>query len=85
MKSPIGYLFDETQFVLDVYGCGNNFTTGRHFSIMLAVVLVFAMYSVLVMLYVEQVTICTVRSTESHTKRDYAGTLSAAARFRTSW
>ena len=30
MKGPLGYLFDETQFVMDVYGSGNNFTHGHY-------------------------------------------------------
>jgi tubulin epsilon len=29
MKGPLGYLFDETQFVMDVYGSGNNFAHGH--------------------------------------------------------
>mmetsp|Transcript_17407 Transcript_17407/g.29171 ORF Transcript_17407/g.29171 Transcript_17407/m.29171 type:complete len:496 (+) Transcript_17407:153-1640(+) len=29
MKSPLGSLFDETQFVMDVYGAGNNFAHGN--------------------------------------------------------
>jgi tubulin epsilon len=28
MKSPLGSLFDDTQFVMDVYGSGNNFAQG---------------------------------------------------------
>ena len=28
MRSPLGALFDETQFVMDVYGAGNNFAHG---------------------------------------------------------
>lgn len=30
MKSPISSLFDETQFVMDVYGAGNNFAHGHY-------------------------------------------------------
>ena len=29
MKSPLGSLLDETQFVMDVYGAGNNFAHGN--------------------------------------------------------
>jgi tubulin epsilon len=29
MKSPLGSLFDEAQFVMDVYGAGNNFAHGH--------------------------------------------------------
>ena len=29
MRSPLGSLFDETQFVMDVYGAGNNFAHGH--------------------------------------------------------
>jgi tubulin epsilon len=29
MRSPLGALFDETQFVMDVYGAGNNFAHGH--------------------------------------------------------
>lgn len=29
MKGPLGHLFDETQFVMDVYGSGNNFAHGH--------------------------------------------------------
>lgn len=29
MKGPLGHLFDETQFVMDVYGAGNNFAHGH--------------------------------------------------------
>lgn len=29
MKGPLGYLFDETQFVMDVYGSSNNFAHGH--------------------------------------------------------
>ena len=28
MRSPLGVLFDETQYVMDVYGSGNNFAHG---------------------------------------------------------
>lgn len=31
MKSPLASLFDETQFVMDVYGSGNNFAHGNRF------------------------------------------------------
>ena len=31
MRSPLGSLFDETQFVMDVYGSGNNFAHGHYF------------------------------------------------------
>lgn len=30
MRGPLGYLFDDTQFVMDVYGSGNNFTHGHY-------------------------------------------------------
>ena len=30
MRSPLGSLFDETQFVMDVYGSGNNFAHGHY-------------------------------------------------------
>ena len=30
MKSPLGALFDETQYVMDVYGAGNNFAQGHY-------------------------------------------------------
>jgi tubulin epsilon len=29
MRSPLGSLFDDTQFVMDVYGAGNNFAHGH--------------------------------------------------------
>ena len=29
MRGPLGSLFDETQFVMDVYGSGNNFSHGH--------------------------------------------------------
>lgn len=29
MKSPLGELFESTQFVMDVYGSGNNFAQGH--------------------------------------------------------
>ncbi len=29
MRSPLGSLFDDTQFVMDVYGSGNNFAHGH--------------------------------------------------------
>jgi hypothetical protein len=31
MNSPLGSLFDDTQFVMDVYGSGNNFAQGHYF------------------------------------------------------
>ena len=30
MRSPLGSLFDDTQFVMDVYGSGNNFAHGHY-------------------------------------------------------
>jgi tubulin epsilon len=30
MRSPLGVLFDNTQFVMDVYGAGNNFAHGHY-------------------------------------------------------
>ena len=30
MRSELGALFDETQFVMDVYGSGNNFAHGHY-------------------------------------------------------
>ena len=29
MRGPLGSLFDETQYVMDVYGAGNNFANGH--------------------------------------------------------
>jgi tubulin epsilon len=29
MRSPLGALFEETQYVMDVYGAGNNFANGH--------------------------------------------------------
>lgn len=31
MRGPLGSLFDETQFVMDVYGAGNNFANGHYY------------------------------------------------------
>jgi tubulin epsilon len=31
MRSPLGSLFDDTQFVMDVYGAGNNFAHGHFY------------------------------------------------------
>merc|ERR1712023_283274 len=30
MRGPLGPLFTETQYVMDVYGAGNNFAHGHH-------------------------------------------------------
>ena len=30
MRGPLGSLFEETQYVMDVYGAGNNFANGHY-------------------------------------------------------